>query len=74
MKDELKRMLGSWGTYLAVIPFIVLLIYGAVAVFSAVKGAVANSVGSWLLSKFLVFVVSAVVLVGVSALITGFER
>ena len=74
MKDELKEMLNSWGTYVAVIPFIVLLIYGAVAVSSSVKGAVANSVGSWLSSKFLIFVVSAVVFIGLSALIARSER
>ena len=74
MKDELKEMLSSWGTYVAVIPFIVLLIYGAVAVSSSVKGAVANSVGSWLSSKFLIFVVSAVVFIGLSALIARYER
>jgi hypothetical protein len=74
MKDELKEMLSSWGTYVAVIPFIVLLIYGAIVVSSAVKGAVANSIGSWLSSKFLIFVVSAVVFIGLSALIARSER
>jgi len=74
MKYELKEMLSSWGTYVAVIPFIILLIYGAVEVSSAVKGAVANSVGSWLSSKFVIFVVSAVVFIGLSALIARSER
>jgi len=67
MKEEFKEIANSWGTYLALIPFVVLLVYGVVVVSSSVEGAV--SIGSWISKMFLTLVISAVVFIGLSVFI-----
>jgi hypothetical protein len=67
MKEEFKEIANSWGTYLALIPFVVLLVYGVVVVSSSVEGAV--SIGSWISKVFLTLVISAVVFIGLSVFI-----
>ncbi len=58
-----KDKLNTWGTYLALIPFIVLVLYGI-----AVISGYPNS-GAWLAQKIVIFIVSAVVFIGIALLV-----
>ncbi len=59
-----KDKLNAWGTWLALIPFIVLVIYGI-----AIISGYPNS-GAWLAQKLVVFIVSAVVFIGIAVLVS----
>ncbi|MDK2372889.1 MAG: hypothetical protein QI197_05875 [Candidatus Korarchaeota archaeon] len=64
-----KRLFFSWGTMLGVIPFLVLLAYGAVVVSVSVSGAASNALPSWLLQELAAAIISAIVLIGIAAVL-----
>ncbi len=66
---EWKRILYSWGTALGLIPFIVMLIYGALVVHGSAKGAAANSVTSWLLEEVGYTIALILVILGIAVLL-----
>ncbi len=69
MRKTFRKIAYSWGNMLAVIPFIVLLIYGAYSVSTAARGAVANSVNFWIFSEMVLAVISALVFGGLAILV-----
>ncbi len=60
----IKKVFGLWGTYLALIPFICLIIYLFIAVTSIAPGAVANFASAWVGGKLAILVISALVFAG----------
>ncbi len=64
-----RKILYSWGTMLGLIPFMAMLIYGAVVVDESAKGAAARSVASWLWKETAYAVILLVVVVVLGALI-----
>lgn len=73
MKIIVKKAFGLWGTYLAFIPFICLIIYMFIAVSVTAPGAVVNYVSGWVASKVIITIISALIFVG-SGIILGRNR
>jgi len=69
----LKKALGLWGTYLALIPFICLTIYLFIAVTATAPGAVANCASGWVGGKLIIFVLSALIFAGIAIIIGGMD-
>lgn len=65
MKTTVKKAFSLWGTYLALIPFICLIIYMFIAVLVTAPGAVANFASGWVVGKFVIFIISALVFAGI---------
>ena len=66
---EWRKILYSWGTALGLIPFLVMLIYGAIAVNSSAKGAAANSVSSWILEEVGYTIILFLIILGIAMML-----
>ena len=69
MISRIKQAFGLWGTYLALIPFIVLIIYLLIAVSATSPGAVANTVSGWVGAKIAISVIAALVFAGLGIIL-----
>jgi heme/copper-type cytochrome/quinol oxidase subunit 2 len=64
-----KEVFKSWGTMLGLIPFLVLLVYGAIVVKGSAKGAAANSVSTWILKEVGFTIALLLIILGLAVLI-----
>ena len=61
-----RKMFYSWGTMLGLIPFVILLIYGAIVVHSNARGAAKHSVAAWIGREVALTVIAGVVIIGIA--------
>ena len=71
--EMLKMFISSWGFVLGIIPFVVLLFFGAYYVFTNLSGAAAVSAYKWGIIFGGFFVVTFVVLLVIGIIIIKYE-
>ncbi len=74
MPGFLRKVFTTWGIALAIIPFIILVIYGAIVVSDAVGGATRQSFSSFALTTGGIFVLSLFVFVGLAILLVWYDE
>ena len=74
MASLVRRIFTTWGMALAIIPFIALVVYGAIVVSNAVEGATKESFSDFAFSTGVVFILSLIVFVGLAILLAWYDE
>ncbi len=70
----IRRMVSTWGMALGVIPFTVLFAYGVASVAASARGAVKATLGSGVATIVGVFIASAAIFCGLSAILAWLDE